>query len=212
MIVRDVHSANLMNVSTLSGFTMPDAIPPLEVIAILNKQGVRFTLVGAYGIGGWIKKSRATEDVEVIVAAQDHKKALAALLAEFPHLQAEDHEVVTHLRDSETQQVAIDLMKPNDPLFREALKQTYWVENGGQRYQIPSLEMALTMKFASMISLNRAEADRYIDAHDFIHMVQANAEIDLETLASLGEIVYTGGGQAVVGYVQDVRAGRKINI
>jgi hypothetical protein len=212
MIAQDVHSANLAKVSTLSGFTMPDAIPPLEVIGSLNKQGVRFTLVGAYGIGGWIKKSRATEDVDVIVAARDHKKALTALLAAFPYLQADDHEVVTRLRDSETLQVAIDLMKPNDPLFREALKRTHWVENSGQRYQIPSLEMALALKFASMISLNPADADRYIDAHDFIHMVQANAEIDLETLAKLGELVYNGAGKAVVGYVHDIRAGKKISV
>jgi hypothetical protein len=212
MVVRDVHSAHLTKATTLSGFTMPDAISPLEVITVLNGAGVRFTLAGAYGIGGWIKKSRATEDVDVIVAARGHKKAIAALLAAFPHLRADDHEVVTRLRDAETQEVAIDVMKPKDPLFREALKNTCWVENGGQRYQIPSLEMSLALKFASMISLNRADADRHIDAHDFIYMVRGNPEIDLAQLAKLGELVYTGGGQAAVQYVHDVRAGKKISV
>jgi hypothetical protein len=212
MIVRDIHSTHLTKATTLSGFAMPDAIRPLEVITVLNKAGVRFTLAGAYGIGGWIKKTRATEDVDVIVAARDHKKAIAALLAAFPHLQADDHEVVTRLRDAETQQVAIDLMKPNDALFREALKNTRWVENGGQRYQIPSLEMSLAMKFASMISLNRGFGDRHIDAHDFIYMVQGNAEIDLTQLAKLGELVYPGGGEELLQHVQDVRAGKNLRI
>jgi hypothetical protein len=212
MIVRDVHRANLLKTSMLSEFAMPDAIPPIKVITALNKVGVKFMLAGAYGIGGWVKKSRATEDVDVIVAARSHKKAIKALLTAFPFLQAEDHDVVTRLQDSETQQVAIDLIKPNQPLFREALKHTRWIESGDQRYQIPSLEMALAMKFASMISLTRGEGDRHIDAHDFIHMVQANSEIDLETLRRLGDLVYPDGGREVIEKVEDVRAGRKLNL
>jgi hypothetical protein len=212
MLIRDFHSTHLTKATALSGFTLQNAIPPLEVITVLNNAGVRFTLAGAYGIGGWVKKTRATEDVDVIVAARSHKQAVTALLAAFPHLLAEEHEVVTRLRIAETQEVAIDLMKPNDALFRAALKHTRWVENGGQRYQIPSLEMALAMKFASMISLNRRDPDRYLDAHDFIHMIEANADIDLEQLGKLGELVYQGGGQEVVQNVQDVRAGKKLNV
>jgi hypothetical protein len=72
--------------------------------------------------------------------------------------------------------------------------------------------MFLAMKFASMISLNRADADRHIDAHDFIYMVRGNPDIDLDKLAKLGELVYTGGGRAAVQYVQDVRAGRRLSV
>jgi hypothetical protein len=212
MLVGDIHSAHLTKATTLSGFTVANVIPPLDVITILNNAGVRFLLAGAYGIGGWIKKSRATEDVDVIVAARSHKKALAALLDAYPHLVEEDQEVVTRLRDPQTQKVAIDLMKPTDALYREALKNTRWVENGGQRYQIPTLEMALAMKFASMISLTRSTGDRHIDAHDFIHMIQGNTDIDLEQLAALGDLVYNGGGQEVLQHVEDVRAGKMLTL
>jgi hypothetical protein len=212
MIVRDIHSTSLAKSTAISGFYVAKAIPPLDVIAVLNRAGVRFMLVGAHALGGWVKKPRATEDVDVVVAARGHKKAIAALLAAFPNLQADDHPVVTRLRDAETQDVVVDVIKPIEPLFQVALKHTHWVESDEQRYQIPSLEMALAMKFASMVSLNRGDADRYIDAHDFIHMVQANAEIALEKLAKLGELVYNGGGKAVIGYVQDIRAGKKISV
>ena len=60
-------------------------------------------------------------------------------------LVADDHPVVTRLRDRETRAVAIDVMKPNQELFRDALKHTHRVEIGGQSCAIPSLEMALAL-------------------------------------------------------------------
>jgi hypothetical protein len=196
----------------LSSFHMAQAIPPSDVIAVLQRAGVSFVLVGAYGLGGWIKKPRATEDVDVIVAAKHHKKAINALLAAFLHLEAEDHEVVTRLRDRDTHDVAIDVMRPNQQLFREVFKHTHTIVSEGQTFRIPSLEMALAMKFAPMISLHRRDADKLLDAHDFIYMVEANQGIDLEKLAQLGDLVYPGGGQEIVEKVRQVRAGEKLKL
>ena len=147
MPVKDIHVRSLAASTALSGYYVENLIAPLEVIKILNKAGVRFVLVGAHGLGGWTKKPRATEDVDVVVAARGHKKALAAVLAAFPHLQSEDTDVVTRLRDPEDGIVRIDLMKPTQALFKAALANTRTVESGGQVYQVPSLEMALAMKF-----------------------------------------------------------------
>src|SRR5207245_9971398 len=101
-------------------------------------------------------------------------------------------------------------MKPNQELFREALKHTHTVQAEGQTYKIPSLEMALAMKFAPMISLNRADIDKYLDAHDFGHIINANPEIDLGKLSTLGDLVYPGGGKEIVEMVRRVRAGEKL--
>jgi len=212
LIVKDVHRYCLDRSTALSEYYVTGLIPPMEVIRVLNGAGVRFMLVGLHGIGGWIQKPRATEDVDVLVAVRSHKKAIAALLAAFPFLQADDHEVVTRLRDSETQVVRIDVMKPNQPLFREVLKHTHPVSSGGQTYNIPSLEAALAMKFAPMISLNRAERDRFQDAHDFMYIIDSNSEIDLKQLAAFGELVYNGGGAEIIELVRKVRAGEKIRL
>jgi hypothetical protein len=77
---------------------------------------------------------------------------------------------------------------------------------------VPSLEMALAMKFAPMISLTRADEDRYQDAHDFIRIVKSNPQIDLEELALLGELVYHGGGAEITELVRRVRAGEKLEL
>ena len=207
-----IHSSGLATSTALSGYYVENFIAPVDVIRALDDKGIRFMLLGAHGLVGWIGEPRATQEVDILVPARSHKKAVQALLARFPHLYCEDHEVVTRLHDRDTKKVLIDVMKPNQPVTREALKQCHKVQSGKQAYLVPTLEMALTLKFAAMISLTRADAKKYQDAHDFILMVQANPDIDLKKLTELGEHVYPGGGQEIVEKVRQVRSGEKLEL
>jgi hypothetical protein len=102
----------------------------------------------------------------------------------------------------------IDLMKPNQPLFKVAFRQMILVEEG---YLIPNLEFALACKFAAMVSPNRAEQKKHLDAADFISMVQKNSSsIRLASLKRLGERVYPGGGREIMQLVEDAKAGRRL--
>jgi hypothetical protein len=210
MPVQNIHEINLYKATTLSGFSMENLIDPIDVVHALNAEKISFVLVGMYGLGGWIHESRATEDVDVIVAAKHVKKAVKILQKAFPYLEPEDTPVVVRLRDRETHNVHIDVMKPNQQLFREVFKHTSTVTSKGQTYRIPTLEMALTMKFAPMVSLHRRDAEKFQDAHDFIHMVESNPKIDLKKLAELGDLVYPEGGKELLEKVRQVRAGEKL--
>jgi hypothetical protein len=147
--------------------------------------------------------------VDVVVADRHIKKATRVLLAEFPHLEARDEEVVVRLQDRDTQKVLIDLMKPR-ALYRETFKHTHAISAGGLKYRIASLEMALTMKFAAMISLNRPVGKRMRDAGDFALIVEHNPTVDQRKLYRLGELVYRGGGAEVCEMVQKVQAGEPL--
>lgn len=173
-MLQEVHAHSLVTSSALSGFAVPGVLSPLEVVAVLNGAGVRFMLVGTHGIGGWTRKPRATQAVDVLVAARHHNRAVKALRTAFLHLEPEDLPAVTRLRDRATGDVTIDVLKPNQQLFRDALKHTHTVRAGGQLYQIPSVGLALALKFAPMVSPHHLDEDRYVDAHDFISMVKAN--------------------------------------
>ncbi len=72
--------------------------------------------------------------------------------------------------------------------------------------------MALAMKFAPMVSLNRADYKKYGDAGDFIRIVNVNPAINLEKLAELGDLVYRGRGKEIVEKVRQVRAGEKLRL
>src|SRR5260370_32196065 len=121
--VLDVHSSSLAKSTALSEYYDPTMILPLDVIAVLNRSRISFVLVGLHGVSGWMKEPRATQDVDVIGSAKQHKKALRELLSAFPNLEADEQEVVTRLRDRTTHEVAIDVMKPND-LYRAAFQDT----------------------------------------------------------------------------------------
>jgi hypothetical protein len=212
MIARDIHRDSLATSTALSEYYVENFITPSAVIPVLNAAGVRFMLVGAHGIGGWMNAPRTTEDVDIVVGVRGDKKAVRVLLAAFPTLEADEHDIVTRLRHRDTKKVMIDVIKPHEPLFRAAFKHTHAVKAYGESFSIPSLEFALAMKFASMIGPNRIYEKKLLDAHDFILMVKSNPEIAMDILAELGQLVYNGGAAEIVEKVRQVRAGERMKI
>lgn len=212
MSAASVHYQSLHTSSALAEYYVENFISPLEVIRVLNAAKIRFMLIGAHGLGGWMQEPRATQDVDVLVMSKHHKKAVRLLTAAFVHLDCDDHEVVTRLRDKSSKKVLIDVVKPTQPIFREALKNAKRIKTKDEEYDIPSLEMALALKFAPMVSPNRADEKKYLDAHDFIRMVRVNPDIDLAKLTTLGELVYPGGGAEITEKVRQVRAGEKLQL
>ncbi|CAN5557797.1 hypothetical protein BH10PLA2_BH10PLA2_29500 [soil metagenome] len=206
----DIHVSSLATSTALSSYYVREFIQPLDVIKVLNRAKVKFVLAGLHGIGGWMNKPRATQDVDVLLWARHHKKGIKALRSAYPHLEQVDLLVVTRLMDPSTGNVVIDLMKSDQGVFQAAFKHTHQVEMEGEHYLIPSLEMALAMKFAPMVSPNRQDLDKYQDAHDFGYMVQKNASIDLGLVEELGELIYPGGGTEILEAVRRVRAGEKL--
>jgi hypothetical protein len=212
MPVQELDERSIRKSALLSGMQMEKAIPLQDVIRVLNGAKISYVLVGAYGLAGWRKESRATEDVDVVVSAKQVKKAVKVLCDAFPHLEPVDLPVVVRLRDRETQDVAVDVMKPVQQPYREVFKHTHTVELGGQKYRVPSLEMAIVMKFSSMTSLYRASEDRHRDAQDFIRMVKRNSELDKDKLGELGTLLYPDGGKDLLDLVRKALAGETLNI
>jgi hypothetical protein len=191
---------------------MANPILPQDVVKVLNEAKIRFVLVGAYGLAGWLKEPRATQDVDIIVAPRQVKKAVKVLVKAFPQLDPEDVPVVVRLRNRETQEVAIDVMKPVQQPYCEVFHHTQSVTSGGQSYWVPSLEMALAMKFSAMTSLNRADKDKHQDAHDFILMVENNPEIDLAQLAELASLMYAEGEKDILEMIRQIKAGEALKL
>ncbi len=198
MSLLDVHRRSLVTSTALSVYYLRNAVTPLQMIRVLNAAGIRFVLVGCHSIGGWMDEPRASEDVDVLVSARGVSKAVRELLVAFPHLEKNQDEAFVHLRDRKTQAAAIDIVKPTSELLRTALKKICEVELAGEKYRIPSVEMALTLTFSRMKSLTWGNAKKYMDAHDFIAMVKVNPMIDLTLLATLGDLVCPDGGVEIV--------------
>jgi hypothetical protein len=182
-------------------------VAPEDVIAALNRANVRFMLIGNYGITGWRDEPRATEDVDILVQKRDHLKAVQLIHMAFPRLEVMVFETPVRFLDPTTRRRLIDLWKPNQPLFKVAFRQMIFVEEG---YHIPNLEFALACKFVTMRSPSRPQDKQFLDAADFMSIVEKNAPaIRLDRLRRLGERVYPGGGAEILQLVEDAKAGRR---
>jgi hypothetical protein len=206
----DQHALSLFKSSKLSWVYVPHFIRPEEVIRVLNAAKISFTLVGAHGLGGWTGKPRATEVLDIVVVQRHVKKSVAALVKAFPSLDVDNQPAVIRLRDRQTGAVAIDVMKPNQAIIHAALKHTRAVKSGRLIYKVPSLEMALALKFAPMVSLNRSDLDKQQDAVNFGRIVVSNPGLNLDHLATLGDLVYPCGGKEILECVRRVRAGEQL--
>ncbi len=183
---------------------------PETVIRLLNKAKIKFVLMGTHGIVGWRSETRSTHDVDILAAWKDYEKAVRVIHEAFPELEMADWKVVTRFKDNVTGNIVIDIMKPVDDLFRAAFRYTVDVKRS---HRIPDLEMAIVTKFAAMISPRREQRKKFVDANDFIDMVDHNQnELDLGKLKRLAEKVYKGGGPEILKMVDDIKAGRQIKI
>jgi hypothetical protein len=190
------------NIRRLQGRTAMN-IEPRDVIKILNRAKIKFTLVGAHGIAGWLLDPRASQDVDFIVHAQ-HKKAVQAVHKAFPDLRIEDIMAVTRFIDPATERPVIDLMKPHSDLHQSVADYSIQV---GKTHRVPDLEMALALKYAAIESPHRKSIKKGQDTVDFESMVAAHGdEIEDDKLFSFGEMVKNGGGKEILKLVEKARA------
>jgi hypothetical protein len=128
------------------------------------------------------------------------------LTTTFAHLDVVNAPRVVRFKDRQAAAVAINVLKPAPPLVSAALKNVKTVRTGRLTYKVPTPEMALALTFDKMVSPYRDGVDKCQDAADFGRIVVNNPEIDLNQLADLGELAFSGGGRALVTKVHRVRA------
>jgi hypothetical protein len=185
-------------------------VTPEDVIAALRGAGVKCVLMGTHALGGYRSEPRATQDVDVLVRKKDVRKAVRTLRERYPGLRVDDFPVVTRFVEPTTGKAVLDVMKPTQTVYGIVFRHTIPV---GDTHAIPTLEMALASKFAAMVSPNRDPAKKMVDAGDFIDVIRYNrAHLDLRKLCRLADKVYPGGADEVRRMVQDIDAGRTIQL
>jgi hypothetical protein len=181
-------------------------IGPGDVARVLDDAKAKYVLVGAHAANGYIGRPRHTLDVDVVV--EHPKKAATAISRAFSHLTMRDTPLVIrfYLPDGDE---AIDLMKPQgSPLWKRLHKIAKTVEVDGEPLRIPPLEGVLAAKFAAMASPFRRATDKAQDGLDFAKIIEVNKRVNLTLLKELGELIYSGGGEAIVQLAKDARAGK----
>ncbi|MBC7821968.1 MAG: hypothetical protein IAG10_34205 [Planctomycetaceae bacterium] len=184
-------------------------LSPVDVARVLSRAKVRYVLVGAHAINLYTGKPRATQDVDIVTDGP--VKARRAVSQAYPHFSVEDHPVVIRFKDGGAE--VLDLIKARSAkLFRRVLRLVTTVTMDSQPVLVPTAEAALALKFYSMTNPTRAADDRMQDAVDFSRAAKLQHQVDRTVLHELGELVYAGGGDAVIKLLDDARAGRRLQI
>lgn len=199
------------------------ASPSVDVVQILKtltQKRIPFVLTGAHGIATWTGVAGNTQDVDILVkGGRNHTRAVNAIKELYPNLVVEDHGEAFAFYIPGEQDSVIDVTYPVRDNQLETLANPTWTENKklGIRYRVPSLEEALANKYGAMLTPNRKPDKRHVDAADFTRMVRRSTEqgrkpIDLKRLEILGEMVWPGGGKEILRLVNEVKAGKAINL
>jgi hypothetical protein len=182
---------------------------PLEIVRLLNRHEVSFVLIGLHGICGWMDEPRCHPDVDILVSRKDFIRAQAVIRRSFKNLVTNGEDLQARFSDRKTGAAILDLFR-SEGWYQRTFKNTHCLRYQGQSFRIPSLEMALAMRFRGLIDRSRPQEDRYMDAHDFLVAVKANPELDLNKLAELCDSAWHNGGYRVLWMVKKYRAGRKV--
>jgi hypothetical protein len=185
------------------------------VLRALRAKKIPFVLTGAHGIGAWTGVPRATYDVDILVkAGRNYLRAVNAVKALYPELEVRQFAGVTAFFRQGEHRSVLDVTYPMRSDIEDTLATAIWVSKGPNRYRIPSLEAALANKYGAMLTVTRNADKRAQDAIDFYRIVKHSTEegqqpIDLLKLEALGEKVWPGGGgDEILGLVQQARAGK----
>jgi hypothetical protein len=183
------------------------------IIKHLRERRVSFVLTGMYGIAGWLGRSRATYDVDLLVkGGRNYARAVSALKSLYPQLEPRTRGGLTRFYATGEEEPLIDVVYPFRADQEETLATAIWIEEKGLRYRIPRLEAALANKYGAALTTVRSPSKRTRDMADFFDMVRHSMDkgrkaIDLELLKSLGEKVWPdGGGEEILRLVAVAKA------
>ncbi len=183
-------------------------VEPQQVIDVLNDAGIRrWVLMGLYGYVGYLSQPRATQDVDILVAAEELENAIGAIESRWPELQTERLEVVVRFRDpgevaitGEMKQVIL-VMLPSSDCYAAILARYHRIDKT-TGHKVPTLEAACASKFAVLVSPHRDFDRKQQDAVDLRNMMVPNREeFDIAILERLGDLVYPGGGTEILEFL-----------
>lgn len=207
---------NLQKSYELSSQQVEDAVNPLEVAALFEKERVSYVLIGGHMLSFYTGTARATVDVDFIIGGPDFTRAAKAIdkaYTQFKHHDRVYHVTYDSKKSGQKDPERIDLVKDGFPLFREVVtRYCHTIKANKHTVKIPTVEAAIALKFAASISPNRGDENKPVDNADLLRLVRSEANLKEDALTKLGNLVYQGGGKELVSIINDIKAGKHVSL
>lgn len=210
------HLDNLQKSFELSSQQVEDAVNPLEVAAIFEKEKVSYVLIEGHMMSFYTGTARATVDVDFIIGGAHFTRAAKAINQAYSQFRQNDrvyHVTYDSNKSGSGDPERIDLVRDGFPLFREVvMRYCHAVKADRNTVKIPTIEAAISLKFAASISPNRGDENKPVDYADLLRLIRSTLRLDTNALSTLGDLIYRGGGKELVALVDDVRAGKPVRL
>lgn len=210
------HIDNLQKSFELSSQQVEDAVNPLEVAALFEKEQVSYVLIGGHMLSFYTGTARATVDVDFIIGGAHFTRAAKAIdkaFSQFKHNDRIYHVTYDSKKSGLKDPERIDLVRDGFPLFREVVQRyCHTIRASKHTVKVPTVEAAIALKFAASISPNRGDEKKPVDNADLLRLVRSRSNLDITALSKLGDLVYRGGGKELVSIVEDIRSGKAVSL
>lgn len=175
-----------------------------RVIRVLERTGVRWTVVGAHAVNTYAEP-RATVDIDLVIDARMLPAALDALEREFGELVVDDIGAAERVKN-----LSVDLIRSdNHVMFRAALDEA--LDRGGVR--VPPPELLIALKFLAACSPWRRAAERAQDIADLIKVYEAvGTTLDRDRMFGYASQIYPRAEQELADLLDRIERGEKISI
>jgi hypothetical protein len=195
---------NLKIAASLSFPTAPDTLRRIGLA--LQEAKADHTLVGGLAVGALSGKPRATVDVDLVMWQDDVERFLEALWEEFG-----EREVVRYRKLLRVAEPAIDVIVANGNSLREqtmseGLRQP--IDYDGVGLLIPTLESAMVLKYAAIVSRDRSAEDALQDIADLGRLVASRPDVETEDVVRLARPLRTRSPKEVARVMERLKAGR----
>lgn len=177
----------------------------LEFFQRLEADGIEWVLVGAEAVNLYIKRPRATVDVDIVVRRK-HLRKVKRILNDTCQDVVDTECNLRAVLSGDPNRLEVDVIKSQShELFDAALDGRTSVEN----VPVPTIEALLALKYLAAISPGRQQPDKHQDIADFIRGYKENVDrIDRGLLVDLASRAHAGAREEFPGFLDAVENDR----
>lgn len=159
-----------------------DAVYPLEVVVLFEKENVSYVLIGGHMLSFYTGTARATVDVDFLIGGADFARAAKVIdkaYSQFKHRDRIYHVTYDSRMPNQKAPERIELVKDGFPLFREVVQHYCHTLRANKRtVKVPTVEAAIALKFAASISPNRGDENKPVDHADLLRLVRSRPNLN----------------------------------
>ena len=197
----------LKNGGSVRGEKFPQQV--LDLFDRLDREGVEWVLVGAQAINLYLRRPRATVDVDIVVRKKHLRKAKKVLQEACGAVEESEVHFKAEL-SPDPERLGVDMIKSTShALFEEALDRRVQIEG----VPAPCLEALLALKYLSIVSPWRSMPDKHQDISDLARAFLDNRpRIDRALFIELASRAYKNARPEAEKFIDAVENGKPITI